>query len=123
MNTRDESTIDAPPAALRVGEWDVAPELNQISRAGECVRLEPKAVELLVFLTQRAGEVISREELLSALWPGVIVGDNALTQVITKLRKALGDTARKPTYIEAISKRGYRLIAAVEEHDSRLQQR
>jgi DNA-binding winged helix-turn-helix (wHTH) protein/TolB-like protein/cytochrome c-type biogenesis protein CcmH/NrfG len=122
VNTRDESTIGAPPAALQVGEWEVAPELNQISRVGECVRLEPKAVELLVFLMQRAGEVISREELLSALWPGVVVGDNALTQVVTKLRKALGDTARKPTYIEAISKRGYRLIAAVERRDRPVQQ-
>lgn len=99
---------------LRIGEWQVAPDLNQISRGGDCVRLEPKAIELLVFLAQRAGEVVSREELLSALWPGVIVGDNALTQVVTKLRKALGDTARQPTYVEAISKRGYRLIAAVE---------
>lgn len=121
MNTRNESTIDAPPAALQVGEWELVPELNQISRAGECVRLEPRAIELLVFLCQRAGEVISREELLSALWPGVIVGDNALTQVIAKLRKALGDTARQPTYIEAISKRGYRLIAAVERLDRPVQ--
>ncbi len=77
------------------------------------MRLEPKAVELLGFLAQRAGEVVSREELLAALWPGVVVGDNALTQVVTKLRKALGDTAREPHYIEAISKRGYRLIAPV----------
>ena len=114
MNTRDEFIGDAPPAALQVGEWRVAPELNQISRAGQTVRLEPRAVELLGYLAQRAGEVVSREELLAALWPGVIVGDNALTQVVTKLRKALGDTAREPTYIEAISKRGYRLIAPVE---------
>lgn len=114
MNTRDEFIDDASPAALQVGEWRVAPELNQISRAGETVRLEPRAVELLGYLAQRAGEVVSREELLAALWPGVIVGDNALTQVVTKLRKALGDTAREPTYIEAISKRGYRLIAPVE---------
>jgi DNA-binding winged helix-turn-helix (wHTH) protein/TolB-like protein len=114
VNVRDESIGGAPPATLQVGEWRVAPELNQISRAGECVRVEPKAIELLVFLMQRRGEVISREELLTALWPGVIVGDNALTQVVTKLRKALGDTAREPTYIEAIAKRGYRLIAAVE---------
>ena len=113
---------DVPPAALQVGEWHVAPELNQISRAGECVRLEPKAIELLVFLVQRGGEVVSREELLNALWPGVIVGDNALTQAVTKLRKALGDTARRPTYIEAISKRGYRLIAAVERPDRPVQQ-
>ena len=114
MNTRDQSIDDAPPSALQVGEWQVAPALNQISRASEFVRIEPKAIELLVFLAQRRGAVVSREELLTALWPGVIVGDNALTQVVTKLRKALGDTAREPSYIEAISKRGYRLIAAVD---------
>jgi DNA-binding winged helix-turn-helix (wHTH) protein/TolB-like protein/cytochrome c-type biogenesis protein CcmH/NrfG len=117
VNTRDESTVDAVPAALRVGEWELVPALNQISRAGECVRLEPKAIEVLVFLARRAGEVVSREELLGALWPGVVVGDNALTQGVTKLRKALGDTARKPVYIESISKRGYRLIAAVQPLD------
>ena len=64
-------------------------------------------------MDRSTGEVVSREELLAALWPGVIVGDNALTQVVTRLRKALGDTAQQPTYIEAISKRGYRLIAEV----------
>ena len=122
MNTRDEAIEEAPPAALKVGEWRVAPALNQISRAGECVRMEPKAIELLVFLAQCRGEVFSREALLTALWPGVIVGDNALTQVVTKLRKALGDTAREPIYIEAISKRGYRLIAAVERLDRTVQQ-
>lgn len=122
MNTRDESIDEARPAALRVGEWRVAPELNQISRVGECVRLEPKAIELLLFLARRGSEVASREELLAALWPGVIVGDNALTQVVTKLRKALGDTAREPTYIEAIPKRGYRLIAAAERLDRPVQQ-
>lgn len=122
MNARDEVIDDPPVAALQVGEWRVAPELNQISRAGERLRLEPKAIELLVYLAQRGGEVVGREELLAALWPGVIVGDNALTQVVTKLRKALGDTAREPTYIEAISKRGYRLIAAVERPDRAVQQ-
>jgi len=114
VNPPGERIGDAARAALQVGEWRVAPELNQVSRAGECARLEPRAIELLVFLAQRPGEVVSRDELLAALWPGVIVGDNALTQVVTKLRKALGDTAREPAYIEAISKRGYRLIARVE---------
>lgn len=113
MKTGDESIDDAPPSALKVGDWRVAPALNQICRGDDCVRIEPKAIELLVFLAQRSGDVVSREELLSALWPGVVVGDNALTQVVTKLRKALGDTAREPGYIEAISKRGYRLIATV----------
>jgi DNA-binding winged helix-turn-helix (wHTH) protein/TolB-like protein/cytochrome c-type biogenesis protein CcmH/NrfG len=117
VNTRDEAILKVLPAALQVGQWRVVPELNQISRGDKAVRLEPKAVELLAYLAQRAGEVVSREELLAALWPGVIVGDNALTQVITKLRKALGDTAREPAYIEAISKRGYRLLAPVKHLD------
>ena len=68
---------------------------------------------VLLHLASRPGEVASRDELLAAVWPGVIVGDNALTQVVIKLRKALGDTAREPAYIQAISKKGYRLIATV----------
>ena len=71
-------------------------------------------MDLLVLLAERAGKVVSREELLSAVWPGVVVGDEVLTQAVIKLRKALGDAPRKPEYIETISKRGYRLIAAVD---------
>ena len=100
--------------ALQIGEWRVAPALNQISRGEELVRIEPKAMAVLLHLASRPGEVASRDELLAAVWPGVIVGDNALTQVVIKLRKALGDTAREPTYIQAISKKGYRLIATVD---------
>ena len=101
-------------AALQIGEWRVAPDLNQISRGQEVVHLEPKAMAVLLHLASRPGEVASRDELLATVWPGVIVGDNALTQVVIKLRKALGDTAREPTYIQAISKKGYRLIAVVD---------
>lgn len=101
-------------AALRIGDWHVAPELNQISQGEHLLHVEPKAMAVLMHLAGRPGEVASRDELLAAVWPGVIVGDNALTQVIIKLRKALGDTAREPTYIQAISKKGYRLIAIVD---------
>ncbi|MDQ3446074.1 MAG: winged helix-turn-helix domain-containing protein, partial [Pseudomonadota bacterium] len=100
--------------ALQVGDWLVAPDLNQIRRDHEVVQLEPKAMAVLLHLASRPGEVASRDELLAAVWPGVIVGDNALTQVVIKLRKALGDTAREPAYIQAISKKGYRLIATVD---------
>ena len=53
------------------------------------------------------------EELLERIWPGVVVGDDVLTQAIIKLRKALGDDSRLPRYIDTIPKRGYRLIAPV----------
>lgn len=96
-----------------IGDWSVEPTLDALQRGGETVRLEPKAMELLVALASRPGEVVSREELLSAVWPGVVVGDEALSQAVTKLRKALGDDVRAPIYIETISKRGYRLIAPV----------
>jgi len=114
MEALGERIEPQSPATLQIGEWQIAPDLNQISRGDAVVHLEPKAMAVLLHLTSRPGEVASRDELLAAVWPGVIVGDNALTQVVIKLRKALGDTAREPTYIQAISKKGYRLIATVD---------
>ena len=99
---------------FRVGAWLVTPALDELKRGAERVRLEPKAMEVLVFLASRPGEPVSRSELLSGVWPGVLVGDDALTQAVTKLRKVLGDDARSPSYIETISKRGYRLVAPVD---------
>ena len=98
---------------LRIGSWRVDPAHNELARNGETVRLEPKVIEVLVYLARHAGHAVSRDELLAAVWPGVVVGDDALTQAIIKLRKALGDDAHQPKYIETISKRGYRLIAPV----------
>lgn len=100
-------------APLQIGDWRVDRSTNEISRAGTVVRIEPKAMEVLGVLAERAGQAVSREQLLDAVWPGVVVGDEALTQSIIKLRKALGDNSRQPSYIETISKRGYRLIAPV----------
>ncbi len=104
---------------LRIGEWWADRTTNEIGRAGETVRIEPKVMEVLMALAGRAGQVVSREELLATLWPGVVVGDEALTQGIIKLRRALGDNPRAPSYIETISKRGYRLIAPVSAGDAR----
>ncbi len=98
---------------LRVGEWLLDPATNEISRGGERVHLEPKAVDLLLALARRANEVVSREELLAQVWAGVFVGDDVLTQGVIKLRKALGDASGEPRYIQTIPKRGYRLIADV----------
>ena len=98
---------------VQVGDWTVEPALNQLSSAGRSVKLEPKAMSVLVYLADRPGQVVSREELLSAVWSGVVVGDDSLTQVVIKLRKALGEVPHKPAYIQTISKGGYRLIAPV----------
>ena len=112
-----------PKDALRVGEWTVEPALNQLSAAGRTVKIEPKAMEVLTYLAARPGEVASREALLAAVWPGVVVGDDALTQVVIKLRKALGDASETPAYIQTIPKRGYRLIAPVSRSTAPAQKR
>ena len=100
-------------AALQVGDWQADPASNTLRRGDEVVRLEPRAMDVLGVLADHAGAVVSREALFAAAWPGVVVGDEALTQVVAKLRRALGDDPRAPTYIETISKRGYRLAAPV----------
>ncbi len=110
-------STESPPAPgnerLKVGDWTVEPALNQLSAAGETVKLEPKTMAVLVYLATRPGQVVSREALLSAVWSGAVVGDDSLTQVVIKLRKVLGDAPEKPVYIQTISKGGYRLIAPV----------
>src|SRR3989454_7645947 len=98
---------------LRVGDWTIEPDLNQLSMQGRAVKVEPKAMAILLHLANRPGQVVDREALLSQVWPGVVVGDDSLTQVVIKLRKALGDDPDKPTYIQTVTKRGYRLVAAV----------
>src|SRR5260221_11881287 len=102
-----------PGKRSRIGQWLVEPALDALRRGAETVRLEPKAMELLLVLASRPGQVVSREELLSTVWPGVVVGDEALSQGVAELRKGLGDDARLPTYIETISKGGNCLDAPV----------
>jgi DNA-binding winged helix-turn-helix (wHTH) protein/TolB-like protein/Tfp pilus assembly protein PilF len=100
-------------SGLRIGEWWAEPTTNELRGPDGTVRIEPRAMDVLMALAERRGEVVSREQHLAAAWPGVVVGDEALTQSIIKLRRALGDSPKAPAYIETISKRGYRLIAAV----------
>ena len=114
MSIASSSAPARAPEDLRIGEWRLVARRNELVRGAEVVHLEPKAAEVLALLAARPGEVLGREELLAAVWPGVVVGDDALTQAIIKLRKALGDDAQQPRYIETIPKRGYQLVAAVE---------
>ena len=99
---------------LRIGDWSYHPDLLKLERGPDNVKLEPRVGHLLVFLAHHAGHPVSREELLAAVWPNRVVGDEALSNAINKLRKAVGDDRQNPTYLETIPKVGYRLIASVE---------
>lgn len=98
------------------------PELNRLSRQGRTVTLEPRLMDVLVFLAGRPGQVVSKDELIDGVWKTEFITEWAITRAIAKLRRALGDDADAPRFIETISKRGYRLITAVEtpaERDAR----
>jgi transcriptional activator of cad operon len=99
--------------SLIVGDWRVFPELNRIRRRSETRDLEPKVMDLLALLAARPGETVTREAMRAALWPEVLVGDDALARCVFKLRRRLGDEGRPSAYVETVSKRGYRLVAPV----------
>ena len=70
-------------------------------------------MSLLVLLASKNGEDVTRGEILTALWPIIIVGDEVISQLVYSLRNALTDDAKNPKYIETIPKKGYRFIAEV----------
>lgn len=94
-----------------LGEWRIRPNAGQIERDGVSLHIEPKLVEVLLYLAHRPGEVISREELLDYAWHKQVVCDEALTRTISELRTLLGDSGRERRYIRTVPKRGYSLIA------------
>jgi DNA-binding winged helix-turn-helix (wHTH) protein/TolB-like protein/Flp pilus assembly protein TadD len=113
MPSAVDASIAPTQETLQLGDWTVEPDLNQLASPGRTVKLEPKAMAVLLQLARRAGQVVGREALLAEVWPGVVVGDDSLTQVIIKLRKALGDDPERPTYIQTVTKKGYRMVAPV----------
>src|SRR5262245_48941459 len=92
----------------------VDPRTFKVWRGDEPLPLEPKAFEALVFLINHRGRLVEKNELLDAVWKDTFVTPNALTRVIARLRRALGDDAREAKYIETVKTRGYRFIAEVE---------
>jgi TolB-like protein/DNA-binding winged helix-turn-helix (wHTH) protein len=99
---------------LRIGAWRVDPASDEMSReGGETVRVEARTMRLLLFLADRPGEVVSIEELLEQVWPGVIVTSDSVYQAVASLRRMLGDDARQPGYIATVPRLGYRMVAAV----------
>jgi TolB-like protein/DNA-binding winged helix-turn-helix (wHTH) protein/Tfp pilus assembly protein PilF len=96
-----------------IDDWRVSPAEGVLMRGNETARLEPKAMEVLVYLASHSGEVITREELERDVWHGALVSYDAVTSTVIKLRKALQDNARQPRFIATIPKKGYQLIASI----------
>jgi len=103
-----------PIGPFRLGNWEVRPRRNELVSGQETRHLEPKAMDLLVFMTSNAPEVVSKNAIIDSVWEGRIISEGTLTNTVAEIRRTLGDDARHPRYIETIPKRGYRLVMPVE---------
>ncbi|MEP0175199.1 MAG: winged helix-turn-helix domain-containing protein [Paraglaciecola sp.] len=95
-------------------DWQVNPSTNTLQRGEQTKQLEPKAMDVLLLLCNQQGNVLSADEIATQCWGGIDIGDNPVHKAVTQLRKALGDKASAPTYIETIRKRGYHIIAELD---------
>lgn len=100
---------------IRFGTFEADPVAGELRRGGQRVNLQDQPFRLLLLLLERAGELVSRDEIRRALWGETFVDfDEGLNTAVRKLRDALGDSASNPRFIETLPRRGYRFIAPVE---------
>ena len=106
---------------LTFAEFRLDPERGQLLRGATPVALTPKAFALLEYLASRAGRLVSKQELLDAIWPNVFVGEAVLKGTIRDVRRALGDDSHAPQFIQTAHRRGYRFVAPVVAEDGHTQ--
>jgi TolB-like protein/DNA-binding winged helix-turn-helix (wHTH) protein len=104
-----------PHRILCFGSFEVDVVSGELRRQGLKIRLQDQPFRLLVLLLDRAGDVVTREEVRETLWPAdtYVDFDHSLNTAVRKLREALGDSAEAPRYVETLARRGYRFIAPV----------
>jgi Tol biopolymer transport system component/DNA-binding winged helix-turn-helix (wHTH) protein len=107
----------APSRCYVFGEFRLDGQQRALFRAGRPVAVTPKSMEMLVFLVERHGRIVDKEELMSAVWPDTVVEEASIAQNVFALRKILGDARDGPSFIETVPRRGYRFVAEVRIED------
>jgi DNA-binding winged helix-turn-helix (wHTH) protein/TolB-like protein len=115
-NSMAASTASTSPRLVRFGPYEADPRTGELRKYGIKLKISGQPMEILALLLHRSGEVVTREEIRTTLWPEntFVDFDHSLNTAINKLREALGDSAENPTYIETLPRRGYRFVAPVE---------
>jgi DNA-binding winged helix-turn-helix (wHTH) protein len=107
-----------PSSQWHFDQFRLDPDNARLWHGDQSIALTLKAVGVLHYLVNHAGQLVTKEALLDALWPNTAVSDAALRVVISELRKALGDTAQAPQFIATVHRLGYRFLAPVTRIDS-----
>ena len=102
---------------FRFADIEVREREFSLIKAGEALPVEPKAFRVLLLLLRNPQKLITKEELLNAVWGDVAVGDNSLARSVALLRRLLGDETRNPRYIETVATVGYRWLYPVEQRE------
>ena len=121
-NAKLPAAVSTPPRSssaqkiLRFAVFEVDLAAGELRRNGARIRLQEQPFQILVYLLERAGGVVTREELRQKLWPAdtFVDFDHSLNTAINKLREAMGDSASNPRYVETLARRGYRFLAPVQ---------
>ena len=100
-------------ARLTFAEYQLDLVSGRLNRGNTPIAVTPKAFAVLQYLAERPGQLVSKSDLLDAVWPKVFVGDAVLKTTIRDIRRALGDDSHTPRFIETAHRRGYRFIAPV----------
>src|ERR1700684_1286933 len=100
----------------RFGVFGLDLGAGELRKNGAKLRLQEQPFQVLALLLERAGDVVTREEMRQKLWPAdtFVDFDHSLNTAVNKLRETLGDSASSPRYVETLARRGYRFIAPVE---------
>ena len=98
----------------RFDRFEIDTEHYALSADGAAVHVEPLVFDLIVFLVERAGQVVSREAIIEHVWEDRIVSDATVASCIKSARRALGDSGEQQTYIRTVRSRGFQLVAAID---------
>ena len=116
MNMQGPDSLSSP---IRFDVFELDLRMGVLRREGRVVKLQEQPFRILSLVTQRHGEVVTREELRQMLWPAdtFVDFDHGLNSAVARLREALKDSANKPRFIETVSKKGYRFIGRIDENE------
>src|SRR6185436_7391958 len=95
------------------GRFRVKSDERLLLRGEDLVPLTPKAFDILITLLENDGRIVNKDDLMKKVWPDTFVEEGNLTQNVSLLRKALGESANGPQFIETVPRRGYRFVAPV----------
>ena len=109
-------STDSSSRIIRFSTFEVNLQTGELRQRGQKVKLQEQPFQLLVALLEQPGQVVTREELRSKLWPAdtFVDFDHSLNAAIKRLRDALGESAERPIFVETLARRGYRFIGNVE---------